>query len=188
MIKKQEYIEFINDCGCIVDENELRKAILWYQSRPTVKKKHIYLYGCYPAVSISKEKLHVHRLLMLYWNCGHIPNNFQIHHINGNKKDARRENLTLIEAGKHQSLHNKGKTISENTRKAIIESNKSRKGCRMKRKRNDVSPEMVFELYQKGMTFNQISKRYNLEWVCVKQRYNDAIHDNPELLKGGDNA
>lgn len=186
MIKQQKYIEFINDCGCIVDNDELRKAILWYQQRPTAKKKHIYLHGCYPAVSILKEKLHIHRLLMLYWNGEPIPSKVQIHHINGNKKDARRENLILIDAGKHQSLHNKGKTISENTRKAIIEFNKSRKGCRMRRKRNDVMPEMVFKLHQNGMTFNQISKRYNLSWECVKQRYNDATHDNLELLEGGE--
>ena len=31
IIKQQKDIRFINDCGCIVDENELSSAILWYQ-------------------------------------------------------------------------------------------------------------------------------------------------------------
>lgn len=68
MIKKQKHIRFINDCGCIVDESELEKAILWYQKSPTASIKHIYMHSKYPAITIHKEKCHIHRLLMLYWN------------------------------------------------------------------------------------------------------------------------
>lgn len=182
IIKQQKDIRFINDCGCIVDENELSSAILWYQKEPTMHIKHIYMHGSYPAVSIHKVKIHVHRLLMLYWNNGFIPPEKQVHHKNGNKMDARRCNLILLNAGEHQSMHKKGKKISDNTREAIIRSNHSRKGCRMKRKRGDITPNMVLELKNLGMSFNKISKLYGLDWSCVKQRYMDAIHDNPELL------
>lgn len=183
-INKQKHIQFINDCGCIVDEDELRKAILWFQKSPTAQIKHIYMHGAYPAVSIHKEKCHVHRLIMLYWNNGVIPDNKQIHHKNGNKKDSSRDNLILIEAGIHQSLHNKGKAISDKTREAIVRFNHSRKGCRMRRKRDDITPQMVFQYREQGMSFNKISKITGLDWGCVKQRYIDAIHDNPELLEG----
>ena len=82
-------------------------------------------------------------------------------------------------------MHNKGKQISNKTREAIIRFNHSRKGCRMRRKREDITPNMVLELKNAGMSFNKISKITGLDWSCVKQRYKDAIHDNPELLEGG---
>lgn len=185
IIKQQKTIRFINDCACIVDEKELSSAIIWYQKKTTAHIKHIYMHGAYPAVSIHEEKIHVHRLLMLYWKDGIIPNGKQVHHVNGNKMDASRCNLILVDSGAHQSMHNKGKQISNKTREAIIRFNHSRKGCRMRRKREDITPNMVLELKNAGMSFNKISKITGLDWSCVKQRYKDAIHDNPELLEGG---
>ena len=38
MVKSQKRIEFINDCNCIVDYNELEKAIIWYQQKPTKRR------------------------------------------------------------------------------------------------------------------------------------------------------
>ena len=102
------------------------------------------------------------------------------------KKDSSRDNLILIEAGIHQSLHNKGKDISDKTREAIVRFNHSRKGCRMRRKRDDITPKMVFQYREQGMSFNKISKITGLDWGCVKQRYIDAIHDNPEMLEDED--
>lgn len=64
-----------------------------------------------------------------------------------------------------------------------IKFNHSRKGGRMKPKRKDVTPKMVFEYITQGYSFNKISKITGLDWGCVKQRYNDFIHDNPELMK-----
>lgn len=31
IVKEQKEIEFINDCNCLVDYNELSKAIMWRQ-------------------------------------------------------------------------------------------------------------------------------------------------------------
>lgn len=183
IVKSQKEIKFINDCDCIVDEKELAAAILWYQHRPTVSIKHIYMHGCYPAISIHKQKIHIHRLLMLYWNNGKLPTNKQVHHKNGNKKDASFDNLTFIDAGVHQSFHNKGKTLPPQVRAAIIRCNHLKKGKRAKPHRQDITTLMVYNLHEKGMSFNEISKKFNLNWECVKQRYKDAIHDKKELLK-----
>lgn len=49
-VKTQRPISIINRCGCLVDEKELIKAILWYSSKPVVSVKNIYLSGKYPAV------------------------------------------------------------------------------------------------------------------------------------------
>ena len=44
IVKFQKKIEFINDCNCIVDYEELEKAMLWYQDKPTSRLKHIYMF------------------------------------------------------------------------------------------------------------------------------------------------
>ena len=38
-VNKQKPIKFINETNCLVDYNELEKAILWYQERPTASNK-----------------------------------------------------------------------------------------------------------------------------------------------------
>lgn len=82
----------------------------------------------------------------------------------------------------HQSKHNKGKKITEQQKQSIRISNHKRKGKRAKYK-SEVTPETVFALKSQGLSFNKISKILNLDWGCVKQRYEDYVHDNPELLK-----
>lgn len=182
MIKNQKKITFINDCNVVVDYSELEKAVLWYAAHPVQSEKHIYMHGEYPAVSIGKSKLHIHRLLMMFWlNCI-IPSSFCVHHIDGNKMNAQMNNLAVVNVSIHQSAHNKGKKLSESHKQKIRESNHLRKGKRHKYKIN-VSPKTVFELKNNGYSFNQISKMLNLDWGCVRQRYQDYIHDNPELLE-----
>lgn len=132
IVKTQKKIEFINDCQCIVDYNELENAIIWYQNKPTSRLKHIYMHGNYPAITIFKEKLHIHRLLMEYWLKTKIPSDYYVHHLNGNKKDVTKENLSLIYSSTHQREHNKGKTISEYQKAKIRESNSKRKGIKYK--------------------------------------------------------
>lgn len=182
-VKNQKPIKFINKCGCIVDYQELERAILWYQKKPTISKKTIYMHGCYPAVSIHKKKIHVHRLLAMYWEGKMILENNIVHHIDANKLNSLKNNLSVINSSEHQSYHNKGKTLSEEHRVKISINNRLRKGKRAKPKRTDVTPVMVYNLKQQGMSFNQISIKYCIDWGCVKQRYNDFIHDNPELLE-----
>ena len=63
-VKTQKKIEFNNTCNCIVDYNELENAILWYVEKPVQSIKKIYIHGNYPAITINREKIHIHRLLM----------------------------------------------------------------------------------------------------------------------------
>ena len=131
IVNNQKKIEFINDCNCIVDYAELEKAILWYQDRPTSRLKHIYLHGKYPAITILNKKIHIHRLLMMYWNNQKdLSKDIYVHHKDENKLNATKENLELIKNVIHQSNHNKGKTISENQRKLISKNNRKRKGIK----------------------------------------------------------
>lgn len=183
MIKEQKRIYFINDCGALVDYSELANAVLWYAKSPVMSEKHIYMHGNYPAVSIHKEKIHIHRLLMMYWIGSNLPKDYFVHHIDENKLNATKENLSLVFSSTHQSRHNKGKTISDEQKKRIREFNHAQKGKRRKYK-VEISAKQVYDLKSQGYSFNKISQVLGLDWGCVKQRYEDFIHDNPELLEG----
>lgn len=183
IVNNQKKIEFINDCNCMVNYNELEKAIIWYQDRPTTRLRHIYLFGNYPAITIHKEKIHIHRLLMMYWNnIKKINRNIYVHHIDGNKLNALKDNLEFIEASKHQSQHNKGRIISDYQREIIRLNNMKRKGIKRGIIRKDITYFKIYELYKKGYSINKISKELNYEWSQVKLRLKE-IFDNKNLLE-----
>lgn len=182
-LKTQRPIVFHNLCDCIVDYQILEKAILSYAQKPVQRNKKIFLHGKYPGVSIGQEKLHVHRLIGMYIYNELDQEKYIYHHKNGNRLDARVENIVPMQQTDHAILHNKGKGLSLATRLAIIERNKRRKGIRTTPKRPDVTKEMVYQMHSSGMSFNAISKAVSLDWDCVKQRYVDFLHDSPELLK-----
>lgn len=176
IVNVQRDIEFINACCCIVDYKELDNAILWYQEKPTYHKKKIYLHGSYPCVSIYDKKIHVHRLLMMYWLGRKLKTNEHVHHRNGNKLDNSRDNLVIINASKHLSKHNKGKIFTKEHRQKISEENKKRKGQKMKKRRNIPLIELG-DFLQKGKSINWIANYYKVDWTTIKNR----INENPEL-------
>lgn len=177
-MNKQKSIKFINESNCLVDYNELEKAILWYQERPTASNKKIYLFGNYPAVSIHGEKIHVHRLLMMYWLKSVLPTEYSVHHINNNKLDARQENLSLMLNSMHNSIHMKGTKFSKEHRKKISEANRKRKGTKIKKRHNIPSHELS-DLLKYGFSILGISELYKVDWSTIKSR----IYENPELME-----
>lgn len=127
IVKEQKQIKLINTCGAIYDDDFLISAILNYAEKPVVRLKKVFMYGRYPAVSIYKEKIHIHRLIaiMIYGERAYDKNRC-IHHINGNRMDARHLNIGLMEVSKHQRMHNVGKKISESQKEAIRHYNRTR--------------------------------------------------------------
>lgn len=176
MIKTQKKIEFINSCNCIVDYEMLKNAMLWYSSKPLYSQRAIFMHGNYPAVSIYDEKIHIHRLLMMYKLQSDIDTNYYVHHIDGNKLNADINNLELMDSKKHQSYHNKGKKLTKEHRKKISEANKKRKGIKIKKR---VNMPNLKEYIKQGLSINKIAKIYGCDWSTVKQR----IYQNPELLE-----
>lgn len=177
-VKRQAKIDFSNECECLVDYSELEKAILWYQQKPSLSKKKIYLHGHYPAVSIHNEKVHVHRLLMQYWLRTKLPFEYSVHHLNENKLDARKENLSLILNKTHNSEHNKGKVLSGTHRQKIGKANHNRKGMKMK-KRVLIPKEELKVFVKEGKSINWIAQHYGCDWSTVRAR----IYENAELLE-----
>lgn len=162
----------------MVDYNELEKSIIWYQEKPTASNKKIYMFGNYPAVSIHNEKVHVHRLLMTYWLKTKIPTEYSVHHINHNKLDSRKENLSLVLNSAHNSAHMKGIELSIDHRKKIGEANKKRKGIKIK-KRHNIPVQELNDLLKHGFSILAISGLYGVDWSTIKGR----INENPELLE-----
>ncbi len=183
IVHEQKPIKLVNYCGAVYDNNELASALLWYAREPVCRMKRVFMSGRYPAVSIREEKIHIHRLLMLYWTNGHIPDGYVVHHLDGNKLNASRENLCLVSSSFHSSQHNKGRELSQVHRERLSLANHKRKGIRHKAKKPEITPEQVYKMRSAGLSFNKISKSLGLDWCCVKQRYDDYKRDNPELLE-----
>lgn len=178
IVKIQKPITIRNNCDCIVDENELINAILWYSKKPVVSQKSIYMHGKYPAVSIHNEKIHVHRLLMMYQLRRRLKTREYSHHKDGNKMNATIDNLLLLESSEHQHLHNARKTLSMEHRQKISEANTKRAGIKKKKLVNICLKELHMLIAQK-YSINKIAKHFNCDWSTVKNR----IHDNPEFLE-----
>lgn len=170
-------MEFVNVCGCLVDYEELEKAILWYSDKPVTRLKKIYLHGSYPAVSVYDEKIHVHRLMVMY-RLGNrsLPREKQVHHKDENKLNSLQGNLEVVNEGEHQSFHNKGRTLSKEHKEKIGLANRKRKGIKMK-KRHGIPLNELRDFLREGKSVNWIAKNYGVGWSTIKNR----IYENPEL-------
>lgn len=146
IVNSQKPIEFVNTCGAILRTLELECAVLWWSRKPVARLKKVFLHGNYPAVAIHKEKIHVHRLI-LSWHLGRrLTRTEYVHHRNENKLDARVENLQLMAEADHQSHHNKGKVVSQETRRKLTESNKRNWSTKWKHRRIYENPEFIQSL------------------------------------------
>jgi len=144
IINRQKPIEFNSPLEVLFDRDELKKAIIWYSPKPVARLKHVFKHGRYYAIAIYDQKIHIHRLLMMYWLKRDLERNEYVHHINGNPFNNLRENLELMSASLHQSLIHKGKPKTLEHRRKIGEANKKRKGMKFK-KRIYENPELLKE-------------------------------------------
>ena len=135
-ILRQKKIKFNTTCDAIYDKDTLAKAIIWYSDKPVCETKKVYMFGRYPAITIYDKKIHIHRLIVMYSLKQDLESFMYVHHKDGNRLNALLENLELIHASKHQSLHNKGKKLTKEHRAKISEANKKRKGIKFKKNEN----------------------------------------------------
>ena len=98
--------------GVQVIPSSLAQAILWYSQKPVFQVKKVFMYGRYAAVSIHKEKIHIHRLLMMWHLRRKLKTIEYVHHKNNNCLDNSLDNLEVLSASKHQSITNKGRKQS----------------------------------------------------------------------------
>lgn len=123
IVNEQREVKLVNCCNAIYAEDELINAALWYSDKPICSTKKIVLRRNYPSICIYDKKIGIHRLLMMYWLQGEIPDGYVVHHINENKLDARKKNLALVPFTTHQHYHNAGKTLTVQHREKISQAN-----------------------------------------------------------------
>lgn len=177
ILKFQKPIDFINDCNCLVDWIELEKAIKWFAKRPVCRAKHVYMHGKYAAISIYEQKIHVHRLLGMYWMNRELERDEYVHHKNGNRFDNRKENLQIMWASEHQSITNKGRIFTDSHKEKISKANTKRNGMKIKKR---VAMSNLNNFILSGWSINKIAKFYGCDWSTVKNR----IYENKDLLEG----
>lgn len=110
--KKQRPIKFNNNCHAVFDSKDLAAAIYAQTEKPVCKIKSVFMYGCYPAISIYGAKYHIHRLIAGYRLGRKLNRNESAHHIDDNPLNALWENLKVIYQGDHIRCHLKGKKQS----------------------------------------------------------------------------
>lgn len=166
----------------MVDLHDLSRAILWYVKtfylKPLSSLKTIFTYGKYPAISIHGKKIHIHRLLMMYWLQRELATEEDVHHKDENKKNALRDNLELTHETKHLSHHNKGRTLSDDHKQKLSIANQKRKGISHK-KRVPIDIKELREMLRQHVSINKIAQHFKCDWSTINAR----IHDNPELLE-----
>lgn len=92
--------------------------------------------GGYYRITTRKEGNHGKMLHRLIWEDHYgkpVPDGYDIHHINLDKRDNRIQNLQCVEHNLHMRFHSRN--ISEETRKKISEKNKGRPCSKETRKR-----------------------------------------------------
>lgn len=145
IVKSQEPIQFVNACNAKFDAHHLEQAILLKTDKPVQRLKRVFMHGQYPAISIHGKKYHIHRLLAEYWT-GDSLAGLYVHHINHDKLNATHNNLQVITVEEHQSYHNKGKIVSQETRQKLTESNKRNWATKWKHRRIYENPELLTNL------------------------------------------
>lgn len=131
IVNEQKPLELVNTCGALYSEEDVTAAILFMAEKigkPVQRLKKVFMYGSYPGVAIHQYKIHLHRLLGMYWwfDTDLEFHNKYVHHLNHDKLDARSENLQLINVGEHQSHHNKGRIFTAEHRAKIGDANRTR--------------------------------------------------------------
>ena len=171
----QKEIKWKNKCGCIVDFDVLTKAVIWYSDRPVQENKSIYLHGKYAAVSIGKQKVHIHRLLMSYFFGHSIPTNLSVHHLDENKLNDSISNLAVMVSSYHNKHHMKGFHPTKEQISATIKANHKRKGTHNIKSIN-ISDEEIKILLEEGKSINWIANYFKCNWDTIKRRVNQNMN------------
>ena len=154
---------FINECGCIFDEDLLAKAVDKYCKRNNVycnDKHRIILHNAYPTIVISRKHLYIHDLIRAYLY--HTRKDFVVHHADFNKLNNSVENLMYITRSRHTKIHSTylWKEVEAGDKK--IKRNPSI--------RKDISNDDIKRMRKEGIPVAEMARILNCHHNTIYQR------------------
>lgn len=116
MLKIQRPIRFKNECGVIVNESLLERAMIWYAlkkfGKPICSIKPITMQDRYPSVKIQEERARIHRIIGCYLKQRILRRDEHVHHKDANVLNALASNLKVMDGRKHLRLAQIGRKQS----------------------------------------------------------------------------
>lgn len=158
-----ERMTFLNECGCIFDEELLSSAIDTYCRRNNVycnQKHRIVLHNNYPTIVISRKHIYVHDLLRAYLY--QTQKGFVVHHADFNKLNNSIGNLEYITSSKHTKIH------ANHNWQQVREGEKTIK--RNPPRRDDIKDEDIKRMREDGIPVADMAKHYHCHQNTIYNR------------------
>lgn len=164
-----------------------------YSRKDPITGRFITIHGKtqYKAKQYKGKRIDEHRLVWTKSN-GEIPKGYVIHHINGNKKDNRLENLEMMTYDEHNKLHTTGRSpwnkgikapsISKSKMNHIVTQEQiTKQRMTLFNKYLDSFIE-IWKMKDNNKSVDYISKELNLtkdqvtnRWLSFKRQYIDIV-------------
>lgn len=131
----------------------------------------------YKAIKVNGVKKDEHRHIVEQHIGRKLTRQEVVHHINGDKSDNRIENLAVMSLSEHSTMHQTGKTHSNETKNKIRKTLKGKPNYSC-RKLSEETVSQMLEMKNQGFSNRKLSEIFGIN----RQSVNDII--NGKIYRG----